>query len=307
MLDILTHYETYREMEKFKTTEAVSQYGYPFTYGAKPGFRSSLPIAQLIVNRLYIPAPPLRLLPEDWFTVKMAGLLERLGEINMSESYDKASLGTRKTLATATAAVAEAAARGMLGGFNTETSPSRWEDYDGDRTLATDLVASWNFCVRDAIYGDLVDRLFFYAKQSQDFDRFSHEVGDSIEYIIMHLASFFHHILVRCPEGQYLINMMENINRMYPWTLVAQTLRLGNVATMISALLKIFLGKSRVLGDTNLMQKYVTPETTETLLNTYTLAELYRWPRTSTPAIIRRLRRRSRRLSRGRTRSTWPP
>ena len=280
MLDILIHYETYREIEKFKTAEAISQYGYPFTHGSKPGSRSSLPIVQLLVNRLYIPLPPMRLLPEDWFTVKVAGLVQRLGEINLSESYDKASLGTRKTLATATAAVAEAAARGMLGGFATEpSSASRWEDYDEDRTLATDLVTSWNLCIRSAVYGDLVDRLFFYARQSQDFDRFSREVGDSIEYIIMHLATFLHSIFVQSPEGQYLINMIKNINWLYPWTLVAQTLRLGNVATMLNSMLKIFLGKSKVLGDGNLMQKYAAPKTTDgTLPTTYTLAGLYRWP-----------------------------
>lgn len=274
MLDILTHHETYREIEKFKTAEAISQYGYPFTHGSKPAFKSSLPVAQLLLNRLYFPAPPMRLLPEDWFTVKMAGLMQRLGEVNLSESYDKASLGTRKTLATAVAAVAEAVARGMLGGFDTKTSTtSRWEDYDEARTLATDLVASWNFCIRDAVYGDLVDRLFFYARQSQDFDRFSREVGDSIEYIIMHLASFLHHFFVQCPEGQYLVNMIENINRLYPWTLVAQTLRLGNVTIMINAMMKIFLGKNKVLGDGNLMQKYVASEATPWPSSaTYTLA-----------------------------------
>ncbi|KAK7978774.1 px domain protein [Apiospora saccharicola] len=195
-------------------------------------------------------------LPLDFYKTKCRTVMQRLGEADLSESYDKASMGTRKTLATAASALHEAVSRGMLGGVpppNGPDAPTPAQRWDPDVTSAAELEASFDFCLRDLVYGDLLERLFHFSRQSQDFDRFSQQIGDSIEYIVIHLATFIHYILVVSPEGPYLLKLIESFSKLYPYTMAAQTLRLGNAATMINAMNKLFLSKMTVGGITNWM------------------------------------------------------
>jgi len=67
------------------------------------------------------------------------------------------------------------------------------------------------------------------------------------------LASFIHHVFVITPEGPYLLKLIENAHKMIPYSMVRQTLRVGNAATMINAMMKIFLAKTSVATITNWM------------------------------------------------------
>ncbi|KAK7949333.1 uncharacterized protein PG986_010219 [Apiospora aurea] len=217
LLDILTHHETYREIESFKGPTAIARYGYPFSTGTEGGGPvSATPLLQLPFIRLVLDMPGMRAMPPDFYNVKYRAVMQRLGEADLSESYDKGSMGTRKTLATAASAFWEALARGLLGGVPVPggdgATPRR--QFDPDRPSAAELEASWDFCVRDVVYGDLLERLFHYARQSQDFDRFSEQVGDSIEYIVIHMATFMHYILAVSPEGPYLLKLIESFNKL---------------------------------------------------------------------------------------------
>ncbi|KAK8085977.1 hypothetical protein PG994_000951 [Apiospora phragmitis] len=256
LFDILTHHETYREVESFKAPTAIARYGYPFSTTAT-GTEGAAAAAALLFTRLVLPMPGLADFPPDFWNVKFRAVMQRLGEADLSESYDKAALGTRKTLATAASAFHEAVTRGMLGGVPlssaAEASPASEQRWDPDHTSAAELEASFEFCLRDVVYGDLLERLFHFARQSQDFDRFSQQIGDSIEYIVIHLATFLHYILVLSPEGPYLLKLIESFSKIYPFTMVAQTLRLGNAATMINAMNKLFLSKMTVGSITNWM------------------------------------------------------
>ncbi|KAK7919911.1 hypothetical protein PG985_007933, partial [Apiospora marii] len=257
LFDILTHHETYREVESFKTPTAIARYGYPFSASTEGGGpASATPLLQLLLTRLVLPMPGMAGFPPDFFNVKFRAVMQRLGEADLSESYDKAALGTRKTLATAASAFHEAVTRGMLGGVplpDADAAAPPGRRWDPDHTSAAELEASLDFCLRDAVYGDLLERLFHFARQSQDFDRFSQQIGDSIEYIVIHMATFLHYILVVSPEGPYLLKLIESFSKLYPYTMVAQTLRLGNAATMINAMNKLFLSKMTVGGITNWM------------------------------------------------------
>lgn len=62
-----------------------------------------------------------------------------------------------------------------------------------------------------------------------------------------------HFALVLSPEGQTLAHMVENIHRLIPYTLVRQTLKIGNVATMISGIMRIVLAKTSMASVTNWM------------------------------------------------------
>lgn len=77
-----------------------------------------------------------------------------------------------------------------------------------------------------------------------------------------------HQIVVRSPEGPYLVKLLDNVQTMIPWMLIKQTLRVGNAATMINGILKLLLAKistSNVMGrskngdeGTNLLQKIIS-------------------------------------------------
>lgn len=65
------------------------------------------------------------------------------------------------------------------------------------------------------------------------------------------MASFFHHIFIMSPDGQYLLRLLENVHRLVPYTLVRQTLRVGNAATMINGMVRLVLTKISVTAVTN--------------------------------------------------------
>lgn len=60
-----------------------------------------------------------------------------------------------------------------------------------------------------------------------------------------------HYALILSPKGQYLLKLVGNVNRLVPYVVIRQTLRIGNVATMISAMMKVVLAKMSVSTITN--------------------------------------------------------
>jgi len=60
-----------------------------------------------------------------------------------------------------------------------------------------------------------------------------------------------HYTLILSPKGQYLLKLVDNANKLIPYMALRQTLRIGNIATMISALMKLVLAKMSVASITN--------------------------------------------------------
>jgi hypothetical protein len=65
------------------------------------------------------------------------------------------------------------------------------------------------------------------------------------------MATFIHYIVVLSPEGQYLLKLVENIHKLIPYSVIKQTLRIGNAATMISGMMRLLLAKMTVGALTN--------------------------------------------------------
>jgi hypothetical protein len=55
-----------------------------------------------------------------------------------------------------------------------------------------------------------------------------------------------HHVIVLSPEGPYLLKLLENVHRLLPYSMVKQTLRIGNAATMLSGMMRLLLAKMGV-------------------------------------------------------------
>lgn len=60
-----------------------------------------------------------------------------------------------------------------------------------------------------------------------------------------------HFTLVLSPKGQYILKLVDNANKLIPYMAIRQTLKIGNIATMMSGLVKLILTKMSVTSITN--------------------------------------------------------
>ncbi|KAG5914308.1 hypothetical protein E4U42_000550, partial [Claviceps africana] len=220
LLDILSHHETHREITSFTSPDTIAGYGFPFDDDddddASTPAGSTAPILQLLLRRL-LPMPGLRDLPRA-FWAHVRTLLARLAGADLSSSYDKGSLGTRRVLAAGSSVVLGGVAGGLLGGVVAGGE----EDEDG----AGDLEGAWGVV------------LHLFPFHNSDHTNPS-------------LAALMHHILVLSPKGPYLLKLMENVHSLIPYKMIRQTLRVGNAATMINTVTRILLAKLSVTSVTN--------------------------------------------------------
>ncbi|KAK0743027.1 PX-associated-domain-containing protein [Schizothecium vesticola] len=248
LFDILTHHETFAEVEKFSHPETVSLYGYPFKQRQSDGTLvyaagSSAPLLAGVLRSIVLPIPGVRNLPDGFWHVRFQGILTKLGEADLSPSYDKGSLGTRKTLATAASVIHEAVSRGLLGGIPPFRGSGSSLQGPYDSSKAQDLVRAWEDAIHELVHGNLVDELFECAAKQDSLEKHSPAVKASVDYVIIHLATFIHHVLVLSPEGPYLLKLLENFHNLIPYSMIRQTLRVGNAATMINGMVRLLLAK----------------------------------------------------------------
>ncbi|KAG9252225.1 uncharacterized protein F5Z01DRAFT_237523 [Emericellopsis atlantica] len=280
LFDILSHNETYAEIEGFKYSEAVINYGYPFrsaTVASKSGSstpfstapntprprspmparsstesnadsaKSTSPVLQTLFTRFILPLPWLRELPRDFWAVRVQGILCRLADAGLSESYDKGALGLRKTLATGASTLIEMVVRGVLGGV-AKTDQKKGEL---DLNKAEDLERAWDDFVQQLVHGNLVAEMFPHMVETDDLEAHSDTMKGAADYAIVHLATFIHHVFVTSPEGQYLLQLLQNVHGLIPYKMLKQTLRIGNAASMINGVIRLLLAKMSLGGITN--------------------------------------------------------
>ncbi|KAG6291856.1 hypothetical protein E4U09_003662 [Claviceps aff. purpurea] len=230
----------------------------------------SAPLLQSLLTRLLLPMPGLSDLPAAFWTSRLQTLLARLGQANLSESYDKGALGTRKVLATGCSALLEMLSRGLLGGLPRGEGTSRDEgsgtgtgtgteagvkadenEKQYDLNKADDLERAWGNVLQELVYGDLVDQLFDHFGTEDDLETLSPMAEASARHNILHIATLIHQIFVLSPEGLYLLKLLDNVHSLIPYKLIRQTLRIGNAATMISGMMRILLAKLSLTSVTN--------------------------------------------------------
>jgi hypothetical protein len=250
LLDILVHYETYAEVQSFRRPESIENYGWPFVdrnskgKPANPHVPSSSPLLQLLLTRLLLDAPAVRDLSTEFWPVKFKGIMKQFGDADLSDSYDKGTLGTRKRLATAASVVHEAVTRGLLSGISHEILPDLHRPYDMRK--AEDLSRAWHDCICQLVYGKLIDEIFDQLTQSKVLEDHSPALRGAIEYAEVYLAAFLHQTFILSAEGPYLLKLIENVHKLIPYTAIGQTLRVGNAASMINAMSRLFLSKVSV-------------------------------------------------------------
>ena len=62
-----------------------------------------------------------------------------------------------------------------------------------------------------------------------------------------------HYTLILSPEGPTLLRMIQSVHNLLPYMAIRQALKIGNVATMISAVMRVVLAKASLSSVTNWM------------------------------------------------------
>lgn len=78
-----------------------------------------------------------------------------------------------------------------------------------------------------------------------------------------------HYTLILSPKGQYLLKLVDNANKLVPYLVLKQTLKIGNVASMLQAMVKVGLAKMSVASVTNWMGLTQTQDEGMNLMQTY--------------------------------------
>lgn len=178
LLDILTHLEVSEEIKALKYSDQIRSFGDPLQPG-KGIQESALPLINLLVHKFVLNLPGLRDIDKAFWTKHVPDLLTALDDANLSESYDKGSIGTRKTVATATCSIVEAVSRGVLGGFN---SPRK-----GDRAPynIAHAEAAWYQLLEQLIDGEMVTELFEKIAKTAKLSEHTDMVQAAHNYILI--------------------------------------------------------------------------------------------------------------------------
>ena len=157
LFNILSHTQAYEEINSLQSPKSIAHFGEPLEQQNASTDTPSAPLIQAMIKRFILILPGLRDVSPDFWHGKIPRLFKALAEANLSESYDKGSIGIRKTLATAIAAMMEYCARGTFGGF-----PKREVDVHAtyDPTRTEDVISAWDDFLQQLVYGDLMERLF---------------------------------------------------------------------------------------------------------------------------------------------------
>lgn len=180
LFDILTHHETYTEIQALKYPKNITDFGVPLQ--PESVANSSSPLIETLMKRFILVLPGLRDVPADFWTKNIKGLATALDEANLSESYDKGSIGIRKNLSTAIASMVEYVFRGTLGGYP-KTTPKDARRYDTSEP--EDVIAAWDEFLQQIVYGDLLDRLFYKAAETDQLSEHDSLVQAAHEYAVM--------------------------------------------------------------------------------------------------------------------------
>jgi hypothetical protein len=158
LFDILSHHNTHVEIRDFRKPGRLDHYGPPFNE-QEP---STSPALQALVSKFLVNLPGLRDVPEAFWKVQLYDIIQGLEIANLSESYDKGSIGSRRTVATAISALIEYPVRGISGGF----SKVQNLDHEYDLSNADDLARAFRNCMDESIYGTFLESLIEKTAQT---------------------------------------------------------------------------------------------------------------------------------------------
>ena len=184
LFDILSHHEAYAEVQALKDPRTVANFGVPLEPDDPQN--SSSPLIQILLRNFILVLPGLRDVPSAFWRQNIKGLATALDDAVLSESYDKGSIGIRKTLSTAISSMIEYVSRGCLGGY------ARHEDRkvrNYETSNPDDVINAWDEFLQQIIYGDMLDKMFNKAAETDKLSDHESLVQAAHEYALVMFES----------------------------------------------------------------------------------------------------------------------
>ena len=180
LFDVLTSHVTLSEIENLKYTKTIATFGPPLQPSQTEG--ASAPLLRVLLQSFIIDLPGFRNVTDHFWVDSIFHLATALDQANLSESYDKGTVGIRRTLTTASASIVESVARGRLGGYPKRTS-NGGSDYDTSNP--DDVVRAWDDFLQRIIYGDLLDKMFVKAAETDKLSDHEPVVQAAHQYAVI--------------------------------------------------------------------------------------------------------------------------
>ncbi|CUA70663.1 delta24(24(1))-sterol reductase [Rhizoctonia solani] len=243
LFSFLTHTQTLAEMQSLKVPGRVSNSGPPFNpkLGPDVGDTLPLPILNFLLRRLALTLPGFKDVPQAVWSEHAQQVLEALAAQDLSDSYDKGSISKRKILGFAVVIVAEYAIRGALGGVPGRDSPRAKLPEKWDPNNPAHVLRAWDEVIHGFAYGTQMDELVEWVTKTDDLTKLPPMLQTAHQFATMTCASFLHYLLVVNPAGPTLVTLIKRVHGLLPYGILRQTLRVSNAATLLSAVLRIFL------------------------------------------------------------------
>ncbi|CAE6418054.1 unnamed protein product [Rhizoctonia solani] len=243
LFNFLTHTQTLAEMQALKVPGRVSNSGPPFIpkLGPSTGETLPLPVLNFLLRRLALTLPGFQDVPKDVWSQHAQQILEALAAQDLSDSFDKGSISKRKILGFAVVIVAEYAIRGALGGVPGRGSHREKVQDKWDPNNSADVLHAWDEMIYGFAYGSQMDELVELASQTDDLTKLPPMLQAAHQFATMTCASFLHYLLAVNPAGPTLVTLIKRVHGLLPYGILRQTLRVSNAATLLSAVLRIFL------------------------------------------------------------------
>jgi hypothetical protein len=184
LFDLLIHHQTYfADCRRFNRPDGINGYGPPFDSYAT-STPSTAPILQTLLYRFILPLPGVRSFsPTFWDNVKI--LMEKFAEANLSDSYDHAGLGLRRTLATGAAALLEYPAKGVFGHLEkSEPDPEALKKmYDLEDP--DDLKEAFGVFMQQVVHGNMIDKIFEKIAETSELSEHNSVTQAAHEYMLV--------------------------------------------------------------------------------------------------------------------------
>lgn len=111
--------------------------------------------------------------------------MERFAGANLSDSYDHAGIGLRRTLATGAAALLEYPAKGVFGHLERKEPDASALSKHYDLEDPDDLKDAFEIFNQQVVHGTLIDELFDKVAATADLSEHSSMVQAAHEYMLV--------------------------------------------------------------------------------------------------------------------------
>jgi len=179
LIDLLVHEAIYQEIESFKDSQTIAEYGPPF----QDISHSSAPILQGLLTEFGLTAPGANDIDPLFWTVRIKALISQFADANLSEAYDKGNLGIRKTSTTAGSSFLEYPVRALLGTFPKDEECFKREKYDLND--ADDLEQAFKDFFQRLVHGNQLEKTYENSSTIEEFDQLDELDRATHRYILI--------------------------------------------------------------------------------------------------------------------------